>query len=244
MSLYVYKKKDNSLKKKAFYYLSYFFLISGSFMFFWSFYPIISFEIYSNFFLKQKVISPLKNSNENFLSKTNSILGETSIFSNNLRDFTKASIWFPSIERNKFVKNFSVKEYLLSIPKINIENARVIVGGEDLSKSLVHYLPETFPGEYGNVVILGHSTLPQLYNPKDYKTIFTFLPSLEKGDIIKIKINDIEYEYVVYDMFVVNPEEVHVLKQQKDAAYLTLITCVPPGTFLKRLVVKAKLRLI
>ncbi|MCS6956403.1 MAG: sortase, partial [Patescibacteria group bacterium] len=204
----------------------------------------ISFEIYSRLFLKNKIVSPLKSNENNILSEASSILGSFNIFSNNLRDFTQASIWFPSIGNNRLTTTFSVKEYYLSIPKLNINEAKVIVGAEDLSTSLVHYLPESLPGEYGNVVILGHSTLPQLYNVKDYKTIFTFLPSLEKGDIIKIKINDIEYQYVVYDMFIVNPEETSVLKQQKDGSYLTLITCVPPGTYLRRLVVKAKLKLI
>jgi sortase A len=45
-------------------------------------------------------------------------------------------------------------------------------------------MAQSAPGEYGNIVIFGHSTLPQLYNPKDYKTIFTYLPSLEKKDHI------------------------------------------------------------
>ncbi|GAB4219913.1 MAG: hypothetical protein Fur009_8160 [Candidatus Microgenomates bacterium] len=245
MPIYVYKKKDNSLKKRAINYLSYIFLIIGALLLFWSFYPIISFEIYSRFFLNEQFASPVSNDKNKVISNANSVLGTFNIFSNNLRDYTHASIWFPSIGKvNASTTVFSVKEYALSIPKLNINNAKVVVGGEDLNKSLVHFLPENLPGEFGNVVIFGHSTLPQLYNVKDYKTIFTFLPSLEKGDIIRIKINDIEYEYVVYDMFIVNPDQVEVLKQQKDGAYLTLITCVPPGTYLKRLVVKAKLRLL
>ncbi|PIV71190.1 hypothetical protein COW57_00895, partial [Candidatus Roizmanbacteria bacterium CG17_big_fil_post_rev_8_21_14_2_50_39_7] len=101
--------------------------------------------------------------------------------------------------------------------------------------------PKSMPGEFGNVSIFGHSTLPQLYNEKDYKTIFTYLPSLEKGDAIFVEVGDLEYEYEVTDMFVVNPDKISVLDQQYDAAYLTLVTCVPPGTFWKRLIVKAKL---
>lgn len=245
MPLHVYKKKDNSLKIRAINYVSYIFLIIGSLLLFWSFYPIISFEIYSKFFLKQQISSPITEGKNSVIANASSILGTFNIFSNNLRDYTHASIWFPSIGKvNASTTVFSVKEYSLSIPKLNINNAKVVVGGEDLNKSLVHFLPESLPGEYGNVVIFGHSTLPQLYNVKDYKTIFTFLPSLEKGDIIRVKINEVEYEYVVYDMFVVNPNQVEVLKQQKDGVYLTLITCVPPGTYLKRLVVKAKLRLL
>lgn len=178
------------------------------------------------------------------LSQASSVLGALNIFSNNLRDYTEASLWFPSVSKGVNLSALTVKSYNLSIPKLNINNAKVTVGGEDLSKSLIHYVPKSLPGEYGNVVIFGHSTLPQLYNPKDYKTIFTYLPSLDKGDIIKIKMNDAEYEYQVYDMFVINPDEISVLDQQKDGSYLTLITCVPPGTWLQRFVIKAKLRLI
>lgn len=242
---YSYIKKNNSLPKKTINYLSYLFLIIGSLFLFWSLYPILSFEIYSRFFIKKSIKSPLPETESPLsLNQAGSVLGSFNIFSNNLRDYTNANIWFPSIGNKRTTYVFDVKEYFLSIPKLDIKDARVVVGGEDLSKSLVHYQPQTLPGQYGNSVIFGHSTLPQLYNKKDYKTIFTYLPSLEKGDLIEVKINEVTYQYQVYDMFVVNPDEVWVLNQQKDGSYLTLITCVPPGTYLKRLVVKAKLKLI
>ena len=102
-------------------------------------------------------------------------------------------------------------------------------------------VPTSLPGENGNVVILGHSTLPQLYNIKDYKTIFTYLPSLKEGDKIEIKLGDQVFEYEVFDIMVVKPSEVSVLKQDFSNSYLTLITCVPPGTYWNRLIVKAKI---
>jgi len=37
------------------------------------------------------------------------------------------------------------------------------------------------------------------------------------------------------------PEDVSILEQYYDGEYLSLITCVPPGTYLRRLVVRAKL---
>lgn len=214
-------------------------------MLFWSFYPILSFEIYSRLFLKRNIKTPVPVSESpTSLTEASNILGSFNIFSNNLRDYTRASLWFPSVVEAGGLSTLSVGGYTLSIPKLNIKDAKVIVGGEDLSKSLIHYLPKSLPGEYGNVAIFGHSTLPQLYSTKDYKSIFTYLPSLEKGDFVKIKMGNITYEYEVYDMFVVEPNEISVLEQQKDGSYLTLITCVPPGTYLKRLVVKAKLRLL
>lgn len=242
MAIHVYIKENNSPKKKVVNYISYVSLTIGSLLLFWSFYPIISFELYSRLFIQNRISSPLPKSEiVSSLEKANSILGSYNVFSSNLRDFTQANLWFPALPQEKITKNLGVKEYQLSIPKLNIKNAKVSVGGDDLSKSLIHYLPQSLPGEYGNVVIFGHSTLPQLYNVKDYKTIFTQLPSLERGDKIFTTVGEVTYEYEVYDMFIVNPDQISVLEQNNDAAYLTLITCVPPGTYLKRLVVKAKL---
>lgn len=242
MTLYKYLKEDTSPRRKTINYISYATLTAGSLLLFWSFYPIVSFELYSRVIMRRNVQTPIPKSNKaSALEEASSVLGSFNVFSSNLRDFTQANLWFPSRPQEKNAKNLSVKEYSLSIPKLNIKDARVVVGGEDLAKSLVHYLPQSLPGEYGNVVIFGHSTLPQLYNVKDFKTIFTYLPSLEKNDKVYVTVNGIEYEYEIFDMFVVNPDQIGVLEQKTDSSYLTLITCVPPGTYWKRLVVKAKL---
>lgn len=243
MALHVYlKKKHYYGKKRTVNIFSYLFLTAGAFLLFWSFYPIVSFSIYSKLFLKKDINVPIAAStSESSLNEANSVLGAFNIFSNNLRDYTQASIWFPASPQSSQMSRLSVKEYTLSIPKLNIKKAKVVVGGEDLAKSLVHYLPKSLPGEYGNVAIFGHSTLPQLYNPKDYKTIFTYLSSLEKGDKIYLNVGEFEYQYEVSTLFIVKPKDISVLDQKKDDSYLTLITCEPPGTWLERLVVTAKL---
>jgi len=241
MALYSYYKQINSPKKKILTYLSYLSLTLGSFLLFWALYPIISFEIYSQAFLSKDFKTPVVLDEINQSINNSLVLGKFNIFSNNLSDFINANLWFPSAGKNRLEKKFLVKKYFLSIPKLNIKDAEVLVGGHDLSKSLIHYLPKTMPGEAGNVVIFGHSTLPQLYKQNDYKSIFTFLPSLQKGDKIFIKVEDVIYQYEIFEMFVVSPSEISVLNQEFDASYLTLITCVPPGTYWKRLIVKAKL---
>jgi len=242
MPLHVYRKNKYYVgKKKTVNIVSYIFLFAGAMLLFWSFYPILSFSIYSNLFLKNNINVPIADSSSSSIKQANSVLGAFSIFSNNLRDYTQASMWFPASPQKSELSRLSVKEYTLSIPKLNIKKARVVVGGEDLAKSLVHYLPQTLPGEYGNVSIFGHSTLPQLYNPKDYKTIFTYLSSLEKGDKIYVNVGEFEYQYEVNTLFIVKPTDISVLEQKKDDSYLTLITCEPPGTWLERLVVTAKL---
>ncbi len=242
MSLYIYTKERTSVQKKVVGYFSYISLTLGSLLLFWAFYPVVSFELYSRLFIQRQIITPIPSSDSALpVQFANSVLGSYNFFSNNLRDFTQASLWFPTKQKETLSTKLKVKQYFLSIPKLNIDDAKVSVGGEDLAKSLIHYLPTSLPGENGNVVVFGHSTLPQLYNTKDYKTIFTYLPSLERGDKIIVRVEGVNYEYEVYEMFVIKPDQVSVLEQNYDASYLTLITCVPPGTYWNRLVVKAKL---
>ena len=221
MALYAYKKKRISKSAIVLNKISRISIILGLILMFWAFYPVISFEIYSKFFIKQ----PKQKVSKDIIQD----------------DLTKASFWFPDLEVKQSTQNINVREYSLSLPKLNIENAKVKVGGEDLTKSLIQFVPTSLPGENGNVVILGHSTLPQLYNIKDYKTIFTYLPSLKEGDKIEIKLEDQVFEYEVFDITVVKPSEVSVLKQNFSNSYLTLITCVPPGTYWNRLIVKARI---
>lgn len=243
MALYRYVKDTNPRVRQYIQWVSYAALACGMLLLFWAFYPIISFEIYSRFFISRSITSPtprtMGESTEGF---SKNVLGSTTKYSNNLRDFTHASIWFPSAAKVVGTAALPSQEYSISIPKLNISDAKVKIGGEDLSKSLVHYQPVSLPGAIGNTVIFGHSTLPQLYNPKDYKTIFTYLPSLAEGDVIRVTIQNTEYEYRVKNMFVVKPDQVSVLDQVDDRSLLTLVTCVPPGTYWNRLVVRAELQ--
>ena len=216
-------------------------IIIGSLFLFWSFYPVVSFEIYSRFFIPRKIFSPTARETTTALQKANSVLGSANIFSTNLADYTQVGIWFPTVKQDDYKPKIALKEYSLSIPKLGIQDALVQVGGDDLKKGLVHYLPRAMPGEFGKVTIIGHSTLPQLYNVKDYKTIFTYLPTLAKDDSIFVKVGEVDYEYKVFDTFVISPDEISVLDQAYDNAYLTLITCCPPGTYFQRCVAKAKL---
>lgn len=245
MALKVYQKYTPSKHKRLVQLLSYVVLFGGVALMLWAYYPLISFEIYAQLFLKRTTKSPLvSDSKVSSLQLADFVYADeqnTDFNVNNLRDFTQANVWFP-------VKSYTPTQYVdfdtysLSIPKLNLENLRVEVGGEDLSKSLVHYLPSSKPGQFGKIAIFGHSTLPQLFNNSDYKTVFTYLPQLNIGDSVYIESEGISYEYEVFDMYIVKPDEVSVLDQQFNASYLTLVTCVPPGTYKERLIVEAKLK--
>ncbi len=135
------------------------------------------------------------------------------------------------------------KYYYLSIPKLNIKEAQVETSPLTLSPddALGHYTGSSLPGEVGNTFIYGHSVLPFFYNPRNYKTIFSTLNTLEVGDRFYIKYNNKEYKYIVESKISVRPEKVNPLGYYKPAylneSTVTLMTCDPPGTKLKRLLV-------
>jgi len=152
-----------------------------------------------------------------------------------------ASNWFDS-ETDFQVSPSKTTHYFLSIPKLKIDQAVVTVGGEDLGKSLIQYPGTALPGQLGNVVILGHSVLPIFYNPEEYKTIFSKVPNLEQGDEIIIRIDGITYTYIVHDYYEKEPGEVELMEQKYDRYEMSLVTCVPQGTYLRRGVIRAYLK--
>ena len=111
----------------------------------------------------------------------------------------------------------------------------------DLSTHLVQFNSDTYPPKEGNSVIFGHSTLPQLFDPNNYKTVFANAYKIKTGDEIVITNNNRNYIYKVISLTVVEPTDTSVLAQDFSDSYLTIITCTPPGTIWKRLIIKAKI---
>jgi sortase A len=97
------------------------------------------------------------------------------------------------------------------------------------------------PGDLGNTVIFGHSVLPQFFNPTNYVSIFSTLHTLERGDDLQIISDGVDYNYKITDMYEVMPDDLSPLAQTYDGHHLTIITCTPPGTYLRRLIIKAEL---
>jgi sortase A len=97
------------------------------------------------------------------------------------------------------------------------------------------------PGNLGNAVIFGHSVLPQFFNPHNYLTIFSTLHTLRPGDTIDIEADGASYTYKITEMYEAMPDDLSPLAQTYNGRYLTLITCTPPGTYLRRLIIKASI---
>lgn len=198
--------------------------------------------------LRREMLKPIKifqnyeirASNQDDLNKQSAAIAISKV------DTTNPKTWFPKA-KFKAIKPSKINNYTISIAKLEIQNANVEVGDKDfqrsdLKKSLIHFPGSALPGDLGNPVIFGHSSLPLFYNPKMYETIFSELPALTKGDEIVARVDGIEYVYVVYNFFTVDPDAIDVLEQKYDKYDMTLITCVPPGTIWKRLIVKARLK--
>ncbi len=134
------------------------------------------------------------------------------------------------------------KQFSVSIPKLKIENALAKVDNLDFRKNLSHFPGTALPGEIGNSFITGHSVLPLFNDPKNYSAIFTKLTELEIGDKINVEVEGQKYQYIVQYSKVVDPHDLAVLNPISDnGKNLTLMTCVPPGTNIKRLVVVTSL---
>lgn len=124
---------------------------------------------------------------------------------------------------------------LISIPQIKV-SAAILEGTDDsaLKYAVGHYPGLGEVGKAGNYVLLGHRNYV-------YGHFFRNLDKLEVGDEVKITKDEETYTYVVYESFVVKPEEVWVLEQTEDAI-VTMITCTPIGTYTDRLIVRGALK--
>lgn len=137
----------------------------------------------------------------------------------------------------------------LIIPKINVDVPVVYGVGYDhdsqmaaMQKGVAHFaIPgaDSVPGQVGNTVFSGHSS-NDLFEPGDYKFVFSQLDKLDTGDTIYVNYNSIRYTYTITKKEVVKPTDVQSLLGMTDKPYLTLITCTPLGTALNRLLIKAE----
>ena len=156
-------------------------------------------------------------------------------------DYTLATSWFENAPSSPSPPPSKVTHFSLSIPRLQMQDVTVEVNGTDLKQNAIHYPGTVLPGSYGNTVVFGHSSLPQLYRPGYPLTIFNPLPKAQVGDEVIVKYDGITYRYVIKKTQEVRPNQIEVLTQHYDRYQLTLITCVPLGTYWRRFVATAEL---
>lgn len=114
-----------------------------------------------------------------------------------------------------------------------------------MAKGAAHAAGTAYPGAQGgennNVFIFAHSTLNILDYVKRYNAIFINLNKLEAGDRVVTFYKDRRFDYEVFDKKTVESNDVRYLTDPSKESILTLQTCDPPGTQLRRLIVTAKL---
>lgn len=237
MSKYYYKKAQIFYTKTIIKIFSLIILLAGLLVSTYTFLPLLSWSFYfAPTFAQQKVTIPIPKTT---VVKTSSNLLSSAI-DTFTKNYTDANVWFPNAPHKK--QNQNISFYAISIPKLNIDNAIVSNVDNDLASHLVHFEGTALPPQKGNAVIFGHSTLPQLFNPKDYKTIFANAYKLTLNDKMTVTVSSVLYTYKIVSITVVDPSDTSIFYQDQDTSYLTLVTCTPPGTTWKRLIIKAQIQ--
>jgi len=235
-----YKKTKKTERKRILRLISLGLFLTGILIVLYIFLPLISWQIYfAPAFANQNIQAPIPTNNVLSSSSIASLVDQaSSVFSG--VDYENAQNWFPKFKYQGGSLP-QIEYYTISIPKLNLKDLVVSTDNTLLSKNLVNYLGTATPPNKGNAVIFGHSTLPQLYDEKDYKTVFTYLYKLSPGDEIIIKIKKDTFKYTIENVIVTDPENTSVLEQDYSDSFLTLVTCTPPGTIWKRLIVRARI---
>lgn len=110
-----------------------------------------------------------------------------------------------------------------------------------LAKGVAQAAGSANPGESGNLFLFSHSST-DFYLATRYNSIFYLLDKLEKGDQVDLYFQGRKFTYVINTKLLVNPEAVNYLeKGGSPEPTLTLMTCWPPGTSIKRLILQGSL---
>ena len=144
--------------------------------------------------------------------------------------------------------NYTDKQNTLEIPKLSLSTDIVFstnTNKDSLAKELdlgvVYYPGSVYPGQIGQIVILGHSAPPGWPKVR-HDWVFTDLDKLEPGDQILIDLNNKQYTYIVRKTTIIK-KGADVSQEGFDANsnILTLISCWPPGKDYQRIAVQAEL---
>lgn len=150
------------------------------------------------------------------------------------------------IIEDKNIETSIPKETRVVIPKINVDAPIVFTESnknedilETIKNGIAHYTNTAMPGRIGNMFITGHSSY-YWWNGGKYNQVFALLNHLKLNDLVYIYHEGGTYVYRVRDSIVVKPNQTQVLNPTATPT-LSIMTCTPLGTNLKRLVVRADL---
>ena len=211
---------------------------------------------------KFKIRNPKQIQNSNFKIKSSSnliifiglgfLITGLIIFFLTFYPVVKEEIKYQMVTKKNLPKLKEIKpvdeNFGIVIPKI-AANAKVIANVDPfdekeyqkaLTKGVAHAKGTQLPDQAGNTFIFAHSST-DWYTANRYNSVFYLLNKLEKDDDIFIFYQKQKYHFQVIEKKIVDPSEINYLKGDSQNKILTLMTCWPPGTNLKRLILLAKL---
>ncbi|OGZ77110.1 MAG: hypothetical protein A2280_01125 [Candidatus Staskawiczbacteria bacterium RIFOXYA12_FULL_37_10] len=143
---------------------------------------------------------------------------------------------------------YTEKQNTLEIPKLGISvpiifsqssDTKIIM--QDLDGGVVFYPGSVYPGQIGQMVILGHSA-PEGWPKIKHDWVFSDLGDLNHGDEVLISLNNKQYTYAVKQKTIIaRGENVSSGAANSNSNTLSLISCWPPGKDYQRIVVRAEL---
>lgn len=139
------------------------------------------------------------------------------------------------------------KQNILEIPAIGISVPVVFAQSTDksqleknLDQGAVYYPGSVYPGQKGQILILGHSA-PAGWPKIKHDWIFTNIGKLAAGDKIFIDLNGKQYQYSVVSRTIVKRGAEVPTGESAKTNVLTLVSCWPPGKDYQRITVQAEL---
>ena len=138
-------------------------------------------------------------------------------------------------EEQKLVANDGTTYYtigVINIPSINVNYPILSTYSDALLKIAPCKFHGANPNKVGNLCIAGH-------NYRNSK-FFSKVPDMQLGDIIEITdLSGTTLQYAIYDMYIVNPDELACTSQLTDGKReITLITCTDDNK--QRHIIKAR----
>lgn len=139
----------------------------------------------------------------------------------------------------------------VSIAKINVTAPMVWSKSEnekdqlaDLASGVAHFPQTASPGQNGNSIISGHSS-NYIWAKGNFNYIFKNLNNLMPGDVVDVKTTQqngkiITFHYKISEKFTTVSNDARIF-EDSGSPVLTLSTCWPLGTNLRRLIVKGDL---
>lgn len=132
-----------------------------------------------------------------------------------------------------------IEEIGLNAPLIHAQSSEQKELNRDLNSGVVIYPGSDPPGQIGNFFLTGHSSVYP-WNKTIYGRVFAALDKLEIGDTVVIYLQRHKYEYRITNKYTAASKDIRLV-HPADEAIITLMTCWPIGTNLKRLVAEGVL---